>query len=143
LSFWGILIWEPYAPVAWAEALAGLALTVAAITVGPRGGIRDRPGARPPVGPARQLTRVARRAGGTAVAAAGVVGYLLPLASPQLYGNAGVTVALTADGRALYTIGQPSGFRGYLVAGPADHRDPGRYCDNEGGNVCTWWTARA
>src|SRR5258708_2329768 len=35
LSSWGILIWESYAPVAWAEALAGLALTVAAITVGP------------------------------------------------------------------------------------------------------------
>jgi hypothetical protein len=44
LSSWGMLIWEPYAPVAWAEALAGLALTVAAITVGPRGGIRERSG---------------------------------------------------------------------------------------------------
>lgn len=111
LSSWGILIWEPYAPVAWAEALAGLALTVAAITVGPRGVIHERPGAKPPVGWARRLARVARRAGGTAVAAAGVAGYLLPLASPQLYGNAGVTVALTADGRALYTVSQPSGFR--------------------------------
>ena len=112
LSSWGILIWEPYASVAWAEALAGLALTVAAITVGPRGGIHDRPGAKPPVGPARRLARAAGRAGMIAVAAAGVVGYLLPLASPQLYGNAGVTVALTADGRALYTVSQPSGFRG-------------------------------
>ncbi len=44
LSSWGILIWESYAPVAWAEALAGLALTVAAITVGPRGGIAAKPG---------------------------------------------------------------------------------------------------
>jgi DNA-binding beta-propeller fold protein YncE len=115
LSSRGILIWEPYAPVAWAEAVAGLALTVAAITVGRRRGKLERPGAEPLVGPARRLARVARRAGGTAVAAvaaAGVVGYLLPLASPQLYGSAGVTVALTADGRALYTVSQPSGFRG-------------------------------
>jgi DNA-binding beta-propeller fold protein YncE len=112
LSSRGILIWEPYAPVAWAEALAGLALTVAAITVGPRRGIHERPGAKPPIGPARRLARVARRAGGFAVAAVGVVAYLLPLVTPQLYGNAGVAVALTADGRALYTVNQPSsGFR--------------------------------
>jgi hypothetical protein len=50
--------------------------------------------------------------GGIAVVAVGVAGYLLPLVSPQLYGNAGVTVALTADGRALYTVSQASsGFR--------------------------------
>jgi DNA-binding beta-propeller fold protein YncE len=110
LSSWGILIWEPYAPVAWAEALAGLALTVAAITVGPRGGIHERPGAKPPVSPARRLARAAGRAGAIAVAAAGVAAYLLPLVSPQLrlYGNAEVAVALTADGRALYTVSQPS-----------------------------------
>ena len=111
LSSRGILIWEPYAPVAWAEAVAGLALTVAAITVGRHRRIHEQPGAKPPVGPARRLARVACRVGGTVVAAAGAVGYLLPLASPQLYGNAGVTVALTADGRALYTVSQPSGFR--------------------------------
>ena len=114
LSSWGMLIWAPYAPVAWAEALAGLALTVAAITVGSRGGIHERPGAKPPGSPARRLTRAAGRAGGIAVAAAGVAGYLLSLVSPQLrlYGNAGVAVALTADGRALYSVNQPSsGFR--------------------------------
>jgi DNA-binding beta-propeller fold protein YncE len=110
LSSWGILIWEPYAPAAWAEALAGLALTVAAITVGPRGEIHERSGAKPPGSPARRLARAVGRVGGIAVAAAGVAGCLLPPVSPQLrlYGNTGVAVALTADGRALYTVNQPS-----------------------------------
>ncbi len=114
LSSWGILIWKPYAPVAWAEALTGLAFTAAAITIGRRGGIYERSDAKHPGGPVRRFARLAGRAGAVAVVAVGVVAYLLPLVSPQLYlaGNSGAPVALTADGRALFIVSQPwSGFR--------------------------------
>jgi DNA-binding beta-propeller fold protein YncE len=108
----GMLIWAPYAPVAWAEALAGLALTAAAITHGLQGGIPQRSHAKPPGGPVRRLARMMRRAGGIAVAAVGVVAYLLPTVSQQLYADPGSAVALTADGRTLYTVNQvSSGFR--------------------------------
>jgi len=114
LSSRGMLIWAPYAPVAWAEALAGLVLTAAAITIGLRGGMCERPDAKRPGGPVRRLARVAGRLGVIAIVVVGVVSYLLPLVSPQLYlaGNTGTPVALTADGRALYIVSQPSsGFR--------------------------------
>ena len=114
LSSWEILIWTPYAPAAWAEALAGLALTVAAITVSLRGGIREDPGGMPQDGLAGRLTRAARRAAVIAVAVMGVAAYLLIPVSPQLrlYGNQVEPVALSADGRALYSVNQPSsGFR--------------------------------
>ena len=113
LSSRGMLTWAPYAPAAWAEALAGLALTTAAITIGRRGGTRERPDAKRPGGPVRRLGRAAGRAGVIAIAAVGVASYLLPLASPQVYGPAdGSPPALTADGRGLYVLGQQSGFRG-------------------------------
>ena len=113
LSSRGMLIWAPYAPVAWAQALAGLALTAAAITIGLRGGVREHPDAKRPGGRARRVARVAGRAGVLAIVAAGVASYLLPLASPQVYGPGdGWPFALTADGRGLYVFGQDSGFRG-------------------------------
>jgi len=113
LSSRGMLIWAPYAPVAWAEALVGLALTAAAIKIGLRGGMRERPAAKRPGGLVRRLVRVAGRAGVIAIVVVGVVSYLLPLASPQFYGPGdGFPFALTADGRGLYVFGQESGFRG-------------------------------
>ena len=113
LSSWGLLTWAPYAPVAWAEALAGLACTAAAIAIGLRGGTRERPDAKHPGGPVCRFLRLAGRAGLIAVVAVGVVAYLLPLGSAHLYlaGKSGAPVALTADGRALYIVSQPfSGF---------------------------------
>lgn len=108
----------PYAPVAWAEALAGLALTTAAVTISRRGGTREHLDAKRPGGPVRRLARVAGRVGVIAIVVVGVVSYLLPLASPQVYGPAdGSPPALTADGRGLYVLGQESGFRGVWSQG--------------------------
>jgi DNA-binding beta-propeller fold protein YncE len=108
----GILFWGPYAPAAWAEALVGLALTAAAITIDLRGGIRERSGTKPPCGPVRRFARVTGRAGWIAIVAAGVIAFCAPPVSPQLYaaGNGAEAIALAADGRTLYVVNQPSIF---------------------------------
>jgi len=105
-SFAGILFWRPYAPAAWAEALVGLALTAAAITIGLRGGIRE--GTKPAGGPVRRLARVAGRASWIAIVAVAVVVFCAPSVSPQLYaaGNGALAMALAADGRTLYVVNE-------------------------------------
>jgi hypothetical protein len=106
----GILFWGPYAPAAWVEALVGLALTAAAITFALRSRIGERSGTKPPGRPVRRFARVTGRASWIAIVAVAVIAFCAPPVSPQLYvaGNGAEAIALTADGRTLYVVNQPS-----------------------------------
>jgi DNA-binding beta-propeller fold protein YncE len=108
MSSSGIMIWRPYAPIAWAEAVAGLALTAAAIAIDPCGALHERSGARLPGGPVRRFVRMAGRVGGIALVAVGVVGYFAPSLAPRFYGagSSWPEIAFTEDGQALYVINQ-------------------------------------
>jgi DNA-binding beta-propeller fold protein YncE len=115
----GILYWGPFAPAAWAEALAGLALTAAAITIDRRGGKRERLGAKPSRGPVRRFAREAGRISWIAIVAGAVIAFCAPPVSPQLYGagNGAEAMALAADGRTLYVVNESWVYRDARMQG--------------------------
>lgn len=109
LASYSVLFWAPDPPVAWAEAVAGLALTAAAIAAALRGGVQERPGVVSQGGRRRPLRRLGARAfciAGTAVVASGVVVFCAPPVFPQVYaaGNGALALALAPDGRTLYVV---------------------------------------
>ena len=117
LASQSVLFRPAYPPVAWAETLTGLALTVAAVVFSRAGGAGAWPGLTRHSGVRQLAGRLASRGctvAGIAVTAAGVVVFCAPPVIPQVYpaGNGTVGVVVTPDGRTAYVGNYPYGSDG-------------------------------